>query len=160
MRISNTKKAQSEMVGFALIVIIIAVIIIIFLAIQMNKTKDDSQNSYELESFVFSSLEYTTNCSSRQEYLPLRRVIYKCIDKEICENGVDPCSEMNKTLENLLNSSWKITNNSIVRGYQFNITLVGEEFYEYHEGNLSRVNNLYSVQSFDSGVDVFFKLYN
>ena len=152
----NTKKAQSEMVGFALIVIIIAVIIIIFLAIQMNKTKDDSQNSYELEGFVFSSLEYTTNCSSRMEYLPLRRVIYRCIDNQICENGVEPCLEMNKTWENLLSSSWKVTNNSSIKGYQFNITLGGEQFYEFHDGNLSSVNNLYSVHSFDSGVDVFF----
>ena len=154
----QNKKAQSEMVGFALIVIIVAVLILVFLAIAMNKTKNEDTQSYEVESFISSSLEYTTNCTERSEFLPLRKVIFRCVDKQICQNGVDPCLEMNETWENLINNSWIASPEAPTKGYQFNITVEGKPFYEFHNGNKTIASKA-AVQNFDSGVDIFFKVY-
>ncbi len=48
-------KAQEEMVGFALIVVLVSVILVILLAVVMYSSKDKVElNSYEVTSFIAS----------------------------------------------------------------------------------------------------------
>ena len=44
------KKAQSEMVGFALIIIIVAVVLLVFLSASVRNSNDDNTQSFEVES--------------------------------------------------------------------------------------------------------------
>lgn len=153
-----TKKAQSEMVGFVLIIIIVAVVILVFLSLSSNKIKNTEIESYELESFISSSLEYTTNCFSNSDFVPLRRLIYECVDNKTCQNGIDACEEMEKIWENLVNSAWIVSPEAITKGIELNVTSKGESIYSIFKGNVTAHNKM-SVQSFDSGVQIFFKTY-
>jgi len=56
------KKAQEEMVGFALIIIVVAVILLVFLSIGLRKDGREDVESYEVASFIQSLLQYHTSC--------------------------------------------------------------------------------------------------
>ena len=53
-------KAQEEMVGFALIIVIVAVILIILLGIYLRKPKDQAIESYEESIILFKKLKVMT----------------------------------------------------------------------------------------------------
>ena len=56
-------KAQSEMVGFGLIIIIVSIILLIFISFSFRGSNEDITESFEVETFVQSSLSYTTDCA-------------------------------------------------------------------------------------------------
>lgn len=116
------KKGQEEMIGFGLIVVLVTVIIVILIAIIMYKSdKSSSVNSYEVESFVSALLTYTTDCSeSYQEHLSVQRVIARCVDKKVCDNGKNSCDLLKEVLAKAIEDSWN-TNQRPVKGYVFNI---------------------------------------
>src|SRR3989338_7985995 len=58
----SCKRSQEEMVGFALIIILVSIILLVFLAFSLSKSKTESTESYEVNSFLQSTLQYTTAC--------------------------------------------------------------------------------------------------
>jgi hypothetical protein len=72
----KNKKAQNEIVGFAIILVVVSVALIMFLVISAKKPSDDFIENYEVEAFIQSFLEYTTTCADGYEpnYLPMRKV--------------------------------------------------------------------------------------
>ena len=62
------KKAQEEMVGFALIIILVAVILLIFLGFSLRDQEKETIESYEVESFIQSFLQYTSDCRDNLEF--------------------------------------------------------------------------------------------
>lgn len=155
------KKGQSEMVGFALILIIIAVVILVFLSINLKKQDTDFTKSYEVESFIQTFLEETTKCADGYEpkYASLRRTMNKCIGKSVCSNGIDPCKEFNETMTKILNDSWQVGQDWKTKGYYMNITVKGEEFFSSVKGNKTG-NSLGSIQNFDGEIDIIFQVFN
>lgn len=121
------RRGQEEMVGFGLIVILVTVIIVILIAIMMYKSdKSSSVESYEVESFMSSLLTYTTDCSeSYQEHLSVQRVISRCMDKKVCDNGENSCDLLKEVLSKAIEASWN-TNQRPVKGYVFSIMLEKE----------------------------------
>lgn len=87
------KKAQEEMVGFAIILIIVAVIILIVLGFMINSPSESEEvESYEVNSFLDSMLEYTTDCKDRYGIpIDLGSLIKKCKDNKRCPNELDSC---------------------------------------------------------------------
>ena len=63
------KRAQEEMVGFALIVIIVSVILVIFLGFSLRDQGKENVESYEVESFIQSFLQYTSECRDNFNFL-------------------------------------------------------------------------------------------
>src|SRR3989344_6232856 len=99
----KNKKAQEEMVGFALIIIVVSIILMIFLAFYLNREpKKETVESYEAESFTQAFLQYTTSCTDNFEFLNVQDVIYECDIRNTCANGEDPCEDRKSTR---LNSS-------------------------------------------------------
>ncbi|MBI2057207.1 hypothetical protein HYT91_03060 [Candidatus Pacearchaeota archaeon] len=62
--LNKNKIGQEEMVGFALIIILVSVILLVFLAFSLNKPKTEATESYEVNSFLQSSLQYTSSCQT------------------------------------------------------------------------------------------------
>ncbi|MBT4376436.1 hypothetical protein HOD29_03610 [archaeon] len=156
--IKINKKAQEEMIGFALIIVIVAVLILVFVSISLNK-KVELQESYIAGSFVQSIIEYTTNCSNNYDldYIPIRNLAKKCFQNQICFNGEDSCEMLNSTMHEILSNSWIVGENRPEKGYLFNITAEGEELMGFKEGNITRTSKG-STQSFDE-LDFFFEIY-
>lgn len=119
----NNKKAQEEIVGFVLIVVIIAIVAVIVLGIVIRQTPSTNQESKDIYQFLESIMEYTTTCSVSYEpdYLILSELIFECHEGlSRCLSNEDPCDSLNKTLSSLLDSSFLVIEGSALKGHEFN----------------------------------------
>lgn len=124
------KKAQEEMVGFAMIIIIMAVIILILLGISLNKPAvSQGVESYEVDSFIQALLQHTTECSTDEGYSydDISNMIAECDMGLFCWNEseineISVCETLNSTIKEILENSWKTGQDRPVKGYGFNIT--------------------------------------
>ena len=161
MKDKKNNKAQSEMVGFGLIIIIVAIVLLIFLSISFKKSNNDLMESYEVDAYLQSILTYTTECA--EDYVPdyynLRQLIFACSYEKQCLDGTLACDVLNKTLSGLIESSWKVGEIYPYKGYLFNITKQGDELMGFQKGNITNTNKGAS-QSFEDGIDILLIVYN
>jgi len=160
--ILRKKHGQEEMVGFALIMIIVAVILLILLSFSLRKTEKEIVESYEVESFIQSSLQYTTNCRDNLEYLSIQSLIFDCYNKEKCIDERETCEVLNSTLREIIKESWKVEGDRPVKGYELKIIVdESEEMFVMKEGNITQ-NSKGAIEPFSrSGKDyeIFFNTY-
>lgn len=126
-KISKVRKAQEEMVGFALIMVIVAVIILVFLGFSLRSSKKETIESYEVESFIQTALQYTSDCRDYFEFVSIQKLIFDCYEKEQCIDGEETCEVLNSTLTGILKESWKIGEDSPIKGYELRIIANPEE---------------------------------
>lgn len=124
MKIRNikNKRAQEEIVGFALIIIMVAVILVVLLGFYLKSTKKQSVQSYEADSFLQSALQFTTDCSDNRESLSIQKVILKCVSRERCDDERDACAVLDSTLNSILAESWKTEEDSPISGLELIIS--------------------------------------
>ncbi len=133
----TSKRAQEEMVGFALIIIIVAIILLIFLSFTITRPVERVQ-SYEVESFLQSVMSYTTDCRDNAGILPVNDLILRCESNIRCIDERYACDVLKETLENIMSESWKIGNTPVI-GYNLSITSDNEIVMVIDEGN--KTNN-------------------
>jgi len=161
----SCKRSQEEMVGFALIMIIVAVIILVFLGFSLRSSKKETIESYEVESFLQSMLQYTTDCEDYFEPLPVQKLIFNCYGKEQCLDERETCDVLNSTLTEILNESWKI-GETPVKGYELRIIANPEEAPEeiipkIEKGNVTS-NSKGASQQFAKGgnsAEIYLKIF-
>jgi len=123
--IRSNKKAQEEIVGFVLIVVIVSIIFMVFLGIFLRQQPSElQQESREVYQFLESSMEYTTICavSYEPDFSKLGELIRECYSGSVCTSGKKACIVLNQTLTEILDSSWKVGPERAVKGYVFNST--------------------------------------
>lgn len=159
MKIKNKKRAQQEIVGFAVIMIIVIVAGIIFLGIYLRKDKVSLNEDAEVSNFLSASLRYTTDCARDYEpkYRSLRELSSDCYSQDICLDKRKSCDVLNATYSELLRTNWikgDITAYKIVFYYKSSINdSSGKEFMTNSYGNMSSCakkitgNSFYSVYS-------------
>jgi hypothetical protein len=131
------KKAQEEMVGFAVIMIVVAIILLVLLGISLNNSNKDAVESHEVDSFIQSFLEYTTDCRDNSEYLSVRKLIIKCSNEARCSDGRNTCSVLNSTLEGIIDESWVVGEDTPIVGYELRIISDEEDLLVLREGNVT-----------------------
>ena len=157
------KKAQSEMMGFAIILIIVMVIILIFVSFSINKKQVKVEDT-QVQGFIQASLQYTTNCALNwvPNYQSLKNVIFMCVNNQTCAPDgnvtLNSCDVLNKTIENMLNSSWKIGENWPDKGYHFLILGPNKAIINITKGNITS-NSRGATQHFDGGVGIDLTVY-
>lgn len=136
----NSKKAQEEMVGFALILVILAVVILVFLSFSLRNKNPTEVQDFETASFVQTLQEYTTTCAiyNPRSFASIRELIRHCSTEEYCYDGSQSCDVLNETIYEILNNSWSVGEDYPKKGYLLNITYRGEEMLSFSEGNLTR----------------------
>ena len=118
----GSKKAQEEMVGFAIIIVVVAVVGLLFLYFSMNSDKE-SIDSYKSESFIQAVLQYTTDCQEyRGDYMDIEDLIYSCAREETCVGGNKSCVVLNSTLTDMIDKTWPAGKEWPTKGYEFLIT--------------------------------------
>ena len=152
------KKGQEEMVGFALIMIIVAVILLIFLSFSLGRPTKETVESYEVEGFIQSFLQYTTDCRDNLEYLSIQDLIFDCKDKRKCLDGRDACEVLNLTLKGIVDESWQVEGDRPIKGYELKIIVEDEEMIFLQKGNITK-NTKGSMEPFPKEVDVYFNAY-
>lgn len=119
---SERKRGQEEIVGFVLIIVIIAIALLVFLGISLRNGKNTSQdNSVEINQFLESSFQYTTNCTVHFQgnYGSLKDVLKECNSGTSCLNGELACEVFKEDMENILDQGWAVSSDSRFKGYNF-----------------------------------------
>jgi len=157
---NKNKRAQQEMVGFGLIIIIVAVIILVFLTISLRKTSQEVE-SYEVDSFLQALSQHTTNCSitSEFDYLDVKDLIEECVNDQVCLDYRHTCKALNDTLIVLIDNSWQVGEDRPNKGYFFNSTYENQEVFALNKGNITLRNNRGASQHFEK-LDIYFKVYS
>jgi hypothetical protein len=100
----NRKKAQHEIIGFVLIIVIISVIGIFFLS--FSGGKESNINSLEVVKLLESSMLYTSDCAIGYipQYKEIQDLIKECYRNDItkCINGKKVCENLNDEFKNIL----------------------------------------------------------
>ena len=134
------KQAQEEMVGFAMIIILVSVILLVFLAFSLNKPKTEATESYEVNSFLQSTLQYTTTCqasSGIEKNYDIQHLIFECELGKKCSNEKDTCEILNETLTDILKESWPTGEDRPNKGYELIINSGEEIILNIQKGNLT-----------------------
>jgi len=116
-------KAQEEVVGFVMIIVLVAVIFTIFLGIMIHNTKrDNSYTSIEYTQFISALMEVNTPCVVYSPaHAKVSDLIGYCIDSQQCLDGSQSCSVLNKTLSDALSNSILVGPDRAIKGYSLSI---------------------------------------
>lgn len=117
------KKAQEEIVGFVLIILLVVIVMVIFLGISLRTgDKEVRSESEMLGSFRASVLRYTTNCTVNNNKQTVRELIDRCIRGGRCENGENICDFLENELKSIMeNSLYIVSEDSPTKGYGIEI---------------------------------------
>ena len=116
----NSKKAQEEMIGFVLIIVLVAVIVLVFLGISLRQ-KSEVRESKEIGNFLYSSLLTSTDCKPRAtEIYDFKDLIKACYNSEICIEG-DSCEILEKTSKELISKGFDLSGKGKYNYYNFTI---------------------------------------
>ena len=158
----KNKKAQEALVGFALIVIIVSIVILSILFFAFRDKNEKAIESYEVSSFIQSSLQYTTKCENSFGNVSIKKIITDmCAYDQRCQNGASSCDVLRDTIKAMINSGFQIGNGSAVKGYSFIIWEGENEMISLKEGNETK-SYKGSSQDFSRGsslLKIYFKLY-
>ncbi len=131
----RNRSAQEEMVGFVIIVVLVSIALLILLGFLLRSPTANAVESYEVESFIQASLQYTSDCENEAELLNLQDLIVSCEVGEICLDGRESCTALNETLMNLIDNGWNAGSESAVKGYELGIKVEGEDMLMLQGGN-------------------------
>lgn len=158
-------RAQAEMVGFAVIIIIVSVVLLIILGLALtNSTDREELESYEIDSFIQSFLYYKTDCKDNFGKISIQEMVQDCDNERSCLDGRDTCEVLENKLQEIVKSSWNYGQNRPVKGYSLNITKGPETILGISDGTKTE-NYKGSVQylgtsNSDQSIAVVFKIYS
>ena len=114
----RNRKAQHEIVGFILIVVIVT-IIGLFLLVFYLRQEPVKHESIDVQNFLQSSMHYTTSCaiSFDPQYDDLQDLIKSCYKNQRCLNEKTACEVLEETLSVLVKESWKVDPEKPVNSY-------------------------------------------
>jgi len=125
----QTKKAQQEIVGFVIIVVLVAVVGMIFLGIYLKPQVTMGTADAEINNLLISVSSYTTDCykDSEPNYRTIEDLILDCYQYRKCQN-MSSCEALNQTFSALLSKVWLAGDTSAIKFY---------EVKAYYQGNIS-----------------------
>lgn len=124
-----SKKAQEEIIGFVLVVVIVAVIFLIFLGLTVRQKSPITQKeSGDVAQFLESVMDYTTRCAitSDRAYISLGMLVRECYSGSSCRAGENSCNMLTRTIQEAVESNWRVGVDRPVKGYRFNATYSSE----------------------------------
>lgn len=120
----RNKKAQQEILGFVLIVILVSIMFLIFLSFSIGNGSKVVKNSAEISNFLEAAMDYTTNCSTSYDspLMELRDVVKSCFNNNgNCIDGKSSCDAANSTLNEIIVNGLGINENSPNKGYKLDV---------------------------------------
>lgn len=107
------KKAQQEIMGFTLIVVLVVIIMLVFLTISVRKSKSEigkiSIEDAEISNFLSASMGYTTDCVINEPfYADLEDLVKECRQgaESSCADGRKVCGVAQGEYEKMISELW------------------------------------------------------
>jgi len=123
--IKKNKKAQHEIVGFVIIVLIVSIIGLILLSLTLGRGDSVKQTSAEISDLLEASMFYTTDCaiSYLPQYKTGQELVKTCYNSENakCLNEENVCDVLNSTMKEIVGKSLDIHEEGINKAYKLNI---------------------------------------
>jgi len=118
MKMMLTRKAQQEIFGFVIIIVMVLVIGVIFfgLVLQRSMNKPEFKEYQQVNDFLFSVMHYTTSCKNK----PISGVFQLCVDDKSCDQQTEACDFLKEKLSDILNKTMGDETNIIgkpIHGY-------------------------------------------
>ncbi len=119
------KKAQNEIVGFVLIIIIVSIVGVIFLSLMIGRGEPIRQDSVQISNLLAASMHYTTDCAVN--YIPNYKdgqdLIKSCWNNEKClgidgADGEMACDALNSTIKKLIGESLDVSPDKPNKAYK------------------------------------------
>ncbi len=153
----KNRKAQEEIVGFAIILILVGVILLIFLALSITKPQKKPVESFEAGDFLQSAFQVSTPCEINFEpNRSVKQLIFYCEGSQICLKGETACEILNSTLSNILKEAFVVGNESSKKGYLLNISDgLGRSVLDLEAGNITTGTFKSSVREGSRGGNSF-----
>lgn len=129
------RKAQEEIIGFGLIIIIVSIILLVFLSIYLRSSDTTEVESYEVEGFIQAVLQHTSECEDSGEFLSVQDLLFSCYNEETCDDGTEACEILETLLTEICEISWNAGEDSPIKGYALTITADEEEILSIEAGN-------------------------
>ena len=150
-------KAQHEIVGFILIVVIV-VVIGLFMLVFYLRQEPVRYESLDVQNFLQSSMLYTTECAISTEPINLQELIKNCHKNRECSNNKTACFVLNETISEIIHGSWLISSETPVKAYLFDIYYkedsIKEEILRINKGNCtgSRTGAEYLIHQYPGNI--------
>jgi len=137
------KRAQEEIVGFILIIVIVAVIGLVFLGISLRKPTNFYRKSpAEIPNFLQSLKQYTTECKiEKTEYGSIEDLIKECYinaNKKCLDDDRFVCDVLETDLTNILKYSFPVSEQSARKAYELSV------YFERSGGG--KIQNIINIQ--------------
>ena len=104
------RRAQQEIVGFMIIILMVVIAGVIFLGIYLREDQPIVTEDAEIMNFLGSSLRYTTECYKDYEgdYKSLGDLVKYCFEGNNinCPSAMTSCQAMNKSYSWMLSQLW------------------------------------------------------
>jgi len=113
---------------------------LIFLGFSLRGSNNTDNESYEVESFLQATLQYTTDCEDSFGFISIQKLIFNCEREKTCLDGRDSCEVLSSTIEELTEKSWQIEGDRPVKGYSLNITSNEQEILSISRGNFTKTS--------------------
>lgn len=124
----KSKKAQHEILGFVLIVVVVSVIGMVFLLLSLGRTKAVQHNSIEISNLLESSMHYTTDCAVNYvpQYKDGQDLVRSCYNEQIgnylnCLDGRNVCDALDTTMKHLIQDTLDVDENSPNKAFRLKI---------------------------------------
>ena len=121
--VKTNTKAQNEIVGFVLIIIIVSVIGVIFLSLMIGRGEPIRQESVQISNLLSASMYYTSDCAIN--YIPNYKdgqdLIKSCWNNEKCLDDTMACEALNSTMKKLISESLDVSSNKPNKAFKLTI---------------------------------------
>ncbi len=129
-----SKKAQHEIVGFVLIVLLVSVVGVIFLAITLGNPEPERQNSVEVSNLLEASMYHTTTCAVNYipQYRDVQDLVKECYkdqsgNRRECLDGSSVCDKLEEDLKAIISGSLDVGEGNVNRGYNVDIYFASDD---------------------------------
>tara|TARA_Y100000310_G_scaffold76463_1_gene72946 strand:+ start:167 stop:736 length:570 start_codon:yes stop_codon:yes gene_type:complete len=129
--VHRPKKAQEEMVGFVLIVVLISIAGVIFLGISLRDSGDEVvDESNQIYSLIGGLSQLTSKCEiPESNFLDVSNLIRECVngrecsacDGDSCGDTGSACEVLENTLKEAMEASYVVSDRSYARHYNLSV---------------------------------------
>ena len=122
----QNRKAQEEIVGFVLIILLVAVIAVVLLSLSLRGNREsEGRESEIINSFIISVQRYTTYCEFNGLRQNINELIRRCGSGGNCDDRTPACEYLENELNEILkNSLYIVSEDSPVK--RTKITIASE----------------------------------